>query len=342
MKYYKKYADCYFIEGAKRGVICDLSRKKYDFVPLSMIEWIKQIDGVSQSKVDKLKEEYGAESVQQYMDFLFDHEYIFECDEDEISAFKTIELDYKSPSNFISSVFEIESLSNLNWKKVVKQLDQVNCKHVAVYYSGEQLRLSDLDLFLTNFHSSRIRSVEFYAEYSHEFDQLMESGQFCEKHKRLKSLVLSKAPKLIQKTYGMYGMGNITTIPTVTFLTDIRSMVHPYYMNTNIDLFTESQKFNTFFNRKLFVKPDGQIVKSLSDDRVFGHIELTDLKKLSKNKDYQEFWRVDKSHFNDCRICEYRFMCVDNRKPIKNEAGEWGFEKKCNYDPNTMEWVFDE
>jgi hypothetical protein len=49
-------------------------------------------------------------------------------------------------------------------------------------------------------------------------------------------------------------------------------------------------------------------------------------------------WSAKKDHIDVCKYCEFRYMCLDSRLPIKRKDKEWYFETECNYNPYIAKW----
>jgi hypothetical protein len=114
------------------------------------------------------------------------------------------------------------------------------------------------------------------------------------------------------------------------------------HFNVNVYLFTESQKHHSYFNRKLFIDNTGVIRNYLGSSNSFGNISnitsKEDITNIINNPVFQEFWEVKKSDCDVCKDCEFRYMCIDNRVPIKRNSNQWYHEKECSYNPYIAKW----
>lgn len=106
-------------------------------------------------------------------------------------------------------------------------------------------------------------------------------------------------------------------------------------MIVNIPFFMESQKHNTYYNRKIFF--DGKQI-------FFPYTERNPKKYYSANEYLKEFaqkdsiWRVNKETIDVCKDCEYRYSCFDRRIPTRRNVGQFFNDVECNYNPYTCEW----
>lgn len=53
---------------------------------------------------------------------------------------------------------------------------------------------------------------------------------------------------------------------------------------------------------------------------------------------FQKYWHIKKDDCNYCKDCEYRYMCLDNRVPIKQINNLWEFDASCAYNPLISVW----
>jgi hypothetical protein len=55
-------------------------------------------------------------------------------------------------------------------------------------------------------------------------------------------------------------------------------------------------------------------------------------------KDYSDLWHANKDSIEVCNVCEYRYMCIDKRVPVKRNNDSWYFEEECDYNPFISKW----
>jgi len=100
----------------------------------------------------------------------------------------------------------------------------------------------------------------------------------------------------------------------------------------NLNLFMESQFFNTYFNKKLYVSGNGIIKNAPECDNEFGSIIEYNNKELIEivaSNQFQKYWKIDKSKIDECKNCIYRYMCIDNRIPIDTKNKTYKFNTIC-------------
>ena len=113
-------------------------------------------------------------------------------------------------------------------------------------------------------------------------------------------------------------------------------------LSRNLDHFTEAQEHHTYFNRKLCIDTDGTIKNASECAEAFGNIaDLTsadDLFQIISSPDFQKYWFIRKDQTDVCKDCEFRYLCTDNRVPVKRNDHEWYHTVECGYNPYISLW----
>jgi radical SAM protein with 4Fe4S-binding SPASM domain len=71
-------------------------------------------------------------------------------------------------------------------------------------------------------------------------------------------------------------------------------------------------------------------------------ISIAELKQLSTDKEFTKLWNIKKDDTKVCKDCEYRYMCVDDRIPIKISETEYKYSTECGYNPYIAKWQDEE
>lgn len=108
--------------------------------------------------------------------------------------------------------------------------------------------------------------------------------------------------------------------------------------NSNIQLFSESQKYNTCLNRKIGIDTTGNIKNCPSMEKSFGNISSISLKEIISNENFSRLWTINKDEIKVCQDCEFRYVCTDCRAYIENKEDIYSKPLKCGYNPYTCEW----
>lgn len=107
--------------------------------------------------------------------------------------------------------------------------------------------------------------------------------------------------------------------------------------------FSESLRYHTYFNKRIFIDNLGNIKNDVSL-KGYGNIIESSLEKIAELKDIRRLWYVCKDRTIVCNDCEYRYMCLDKREPIQlpGNADLWSHSTECNYNPFVAKWKGEE
>lgn len=282
-----------------------------------------------------------------YVDF-YKSEYSFEANNyilEEVKNTLGIEvseenyLSWSSPSVINNCVITV---SRFNQLYVSDKLDLILgfcsaslCKHL-VFRFQDSIEIEDIRSTLRNLSEYEIHSVlvicDFEEKYfSDDFGELIMSLPLNKK------LIVLKSPfeKNFEDT--MFFTQADGLYSTEKSQNDIQA---------NLTFFSESLKFNTYFNRKLFIGEFGEIKNAPECTESYGNIEeldsADDLFNIVTSSGFQKYWRVHKELIDVCKECEFRHMCLDNRVPEKRKDNEWYHTSECEYNPFIGKWFSEE
>jgi radical SAM protein with 4Fe4S-binding SPASM domain len=108
-------------------------------------------------------------------------------------------------------------------------------------------------------------------------------------------------------------------------------------LKVNSLLFHESLAFNNYFNKKVVINEVGEIKNYYNQKSSFGNILNDNLKDVLQSSKFKKLWYVSKDQIIQCKNCEFKYSCVDDRIP-KYKNKYYDFETPCNYDPFTLVW----
>lgn len=118
------------------------------------------------------------------------------------------------------------------------------------------------------------------------------------------------------------------------------------HINSDHSLYLESLHRHSYFNQKLHIETNGNLKNTPETDWVIGNLNdnkvLEELPSRIAQSEFQRYWKVTKDSCDVCKDCEFRYMCVDNRLPIKRNSNEWFHASECNYNPYLGKWLGEE
>lgn len=331
------FADCIPVKGFLRSVIYDLGRRDYEFVPNSLIDFILLAQGKTEDEIIANYSNEDEETVLMYLNFLKEKEFGFWIEDHLSENFNEISLDWHSPAHISNSIIEISQEINYNLFDVIFQLEELGCRHLQMI-SYDILDLKKLESIINLIKRSSYKSIEIILK----FDPILtmnELDSFIEGNKKIKSIIFhSSETNTIKNCIKDPSMGIIAhTKQQITPNSNFNNNTKEYF-NVSVELFTEAQKYNSYFNRKVSIDKSGNIKNCITHKHYFGNVNINSIISIISTESFQKIWFASKDETDVCRDCEFRYMCVDSRFPeIKND-GSWFHKKKCNYDPYTAKW----
>ncbi len=334
--FFKPYACCIPVKGFGRSIIYDLNRSVFTYIPNSLFEIMKEHQGQTVAQIKQSVEPYYWDILDKYFDFLLQNEFILLANaKEELNLFPALELSYQSPSSISNAIIQIKETVTINLPHLIEELSVLGCRAIQIVFYGEG-DVNFLSKVLTLFDKSRIGSIEVFMKYNENISESI-LDQIINKFRRIHKLTLYAATKdLIFRNFHF----RMQAISFITRSIDYRLQMpikDTSNFRTNIDLFCESQKFNTYFNQKVVIDINGNIKNAPNTEISFGNVNDQSLAEIIHTEEFQALWHIKKDDIEICNLCEYRYMCVDNRIPKKKE-NKWVHSEKCNYDVYKCQW----
>lgn len=330
------FACCIPVKGFSRSVIVDTQRNFYHTIPNDLFNMLKRFNKKS---IESIYNHYGKENektVDEYLAFLFKHEFAAEIEKGETAFFPDIDLNWDAYSTITNAIIDTGRESDHDYASLFRQLDELNCTALQLRFfhpCGPEKLNHLLDLLSEGL----ITSVDIIHPWQPAFGIALARKLF-HTHRRLCSLTLFSAPR--NKAYPVYpnsGQKIYTTISPVANASHC-GIIHPDYFSLNINTFTEAQQFNTCLNRKIGIDEQGEIKNCPTMNRSFGHHKSTRLKTAIGKKGFTDTWKISKDQVGVCRDCEFRYICTDCRAQLSNPADLFSKPAKCSYNPYTATW----
>ncbi|WP_161595787.1 grasp-with-spasm system SPASM domain peptide maturase [Flavobacterium pectinovorum] len=339
-RYYKLFADCFAVKGYSRSVICDITRKKFDFIPNSLYEII--IDEVIDIfSYHNILDDESTEIFNEYIDFLLREEYIYEIlDISEKDNYPAIDLKFDYPAKISNAVIDYNGDYDL-FVKSICQLELMNCNFLIVRFLIP-VKIIEIENILLLINDSIIFSIDIIVDYSIDYNEECMLEMML-KYPRINIVTIFSSPTTSHnKTILNNGMGHLIFSQKEYNKDEILKIKGENNFVINIKLFTESYNYNNFFHKKVFISEIGDVKNSPFAKIIFGNIQNNSLENIINHTDFKKIWYVKKDFIEVCKDCEFRYMCVDNRNPVQKKVNEWYFEDECHYNPYINKWNFDE
>lgn len=321
------FAGCVIVKGAKGALLYDLTRQQYMPLHTSIYELFIVHKGKT---ILELQSIFDKDFVNTCLDFFIENEFVFLASGNE--GFTPLNQMIETPSLFTNAVIAIDQNSHHNFNLIISKLEKVGCKDLLIQ-SYCDIPTIDFENIMNSMQNKRINSVQWWLLFDKRNTE-KELIKRCKKYPRINSIVVYNSPN-----DGVIYQEEGTSIYTVKENLQKGKMasVNQENFTLNLSLYSEAQKFNTFYNKKLAINEKGMIKNGLNTHRTYGHISDTNLEDLGCDKNFKRLWKINKDKISVCRDCEFRYCCVDETIPIKSGNG-YKLETPCKYDPYKKEW----
>ncbi|MDX2248098.1 MAG: grasp-with-spasm system SPASM domain peptide maturase [Bacteroidia bacterium] len=332
-KCFMLFASCIPVKGFAKSIIADIQREQYLPVPNLLADILIENRGVSIGEIKNRYQHQYDEGLDSYFQELARSEWGFFTEDPD--CFPPLSLEWDHPSAITHAILDIDQSRHYELTPVIKELDEQGCKALQIRGFGEIDTLS-MEEWLEAAEDTGIFSLEMILPLS-AFRSVSEAEKMILRYCRIVSLTLYGAEN--------EGFANTTHPASEDIIYLTRQAVTPYskelsgpeFFTTNIHAFTEAQHFNLGLNRKITVDIRGNIRHFPGHSRVFGHISSDTLTAVVGTKEFQAVWQTPVDKIENCKECEFRYMCADNSEVV--QKGEKIYRlTTCTYNPRTGEW----
>jgi len=327
-QYFKLFASCIPVKGAKESIIMDLEREKWYDIPNILLDVLDKNDDTIDNLKIKFKNKYD-KGIDTYFQSLVNNELGFFTSNP--TMFPDINSDFLSPYKLSTAIIILEKSFNFNLKKVFKEIEELGCQSLQIrIYST--INYSELLESLKVFSNSRLKIIEIYSDYYKDFINSMNEIQ----------LIDSRLFWYLFDNTTLYNNQSIKTPYKINWfkgsLTKLNSeKINKNNFSCNINFFTEAINYNVGLNRKICITSNGDIKNYVNHNHTFGNISNTMLSDVLENDIFSQNGNYHNNTIEKCRDCQYRYMCLSNSdiKIINNKKHK---TDDCNFNPYTNEW----
>ena len=333
------FKTCIPVRGYNRSVIYDLQRNNYDYIPNDLYDILIDYEGVS---FEKLSEDYSKENqiiLFEYFEFLLKKEYIYFSLLDN-SHFPEISKEARTPYEVNTLVLDLFKKENLEeYIKLKNYLKDCNIGAVSIRIFHKEFDIDSIEKYLDLFSNSTCRSIEFWLPF--ESDTIVDIEVFLEE-------LTIKNPRLFRINIYNHISERIITLENShsqiiyyksNLTQKVKTKVCLENMIVNFQLFVESLKFNTYYYKKLYIKDFNLVFNSPMEEIFLGTLDDVNLDSAISSLSNSSIFNIKKDDIEDCKICEFRYMCTDSQLPVLNKDKTYTLPIKCNYNPVTSKWI---
>jgi SPASM domain peptide maturase of grasp-with-spasm system len=328
---YMQFSNCITVKGYTRSAIYDVQRIRYLLIDNAFADLLKTHGNkIPFNKMDKTCKNYISELVEDEWG-IFTNKYV-------ANLFPKLNLEWKHYAEITNAQIDFyNSKEHFDYffQKVLPQLELLSCKALQINFV-ELIDYKTLHKFLLRFNDTHVHSLLIFLPFISLTTN--ESSKLYSAQPRLNMLCYYSCPSNVHDL----SLDKKSFYSTKDIACRKNNLIFTDYFATNITFFTESQKFNTYYNRKLCISADGEIKNTPEQLRVYGNIRNTLLSEVLKNKEFKSLWTIHKEMIDVCKECEYRHMCVDACNLIKRKDNTWYRSKECNYNPYICKWSHEE
>jgi len=208
-------------------------------------------------------------------------------------------------------------------KPLVKVLDEIGVK--AVKLDFKSLEEPEMLTILHEFNKSGVHSIECVIDLNGEINPGKHIDNICSVNGALTMLSILNLPiEPIDHSSEVLVSHALTAFPKII---------------PNFELYSEAIDRNPYFNGKLFIGSCGEVKMSEKSKKIYGYIQDVNIvHKLNKRNDLKKFWGISKNIIDICKDCEFRYFCVDDRRPRARKNGTFFFEEECRFNPYISKW----
>lgn len=335
--YFKLFACCIPVLGAKKSIICDLQRNSYCEIPNAMYHILTQYQNESFSELTDIFEDQ--ETLIEYFDFLKKNEFGFWTETPE--KFPELSRNWDHPSLITNAIIDVNDHSNHNFKKIFLELEIVGCTDLQIRFFNSVVTCDTLEAILKHTQNSKVACIDIIIPFQQHFSREWLCG-FCVKFQRINRISVYNYPE--ENLFKVYEGDPKELYAQVVFTPQIIEsdahcgIIDPYYFIADTEGFMESMQFNSCLNRKVGIDVSGEIRNCPSMKTSFGNIRATSIEEVIVKEQFKELWLINKDKIKVCQDCEFRHICTDCRAFITEENDLFSKPSKFGYDPYSGTW----
>jgi len=270
--------------------------------------------------------------VDEYFDYLDKKQFIYFIEQSEIILFKDISSVFEVPCEINNAIIDFNNLSKHNFEKIFFELDLLGCRFIELR-SYDVISIMELRKILGNIKGGKCLYINLILKYTDEL-RIQNLLALYNDAPFISQFIIHSSPMIEQnaEAFPFKVLYTKQIIGNDSFCGNIS--VHNFAIN--IPHYMEALKFNTCLNKKNSIDSNGFIKNCPSLSQFYGNISSDSLVDIAiKNKNFREYWYINKDSIKICRDCQFRYICTDCRAFVDDK-----FDKpfKCKYDPYNNIW----
>jgi SPASM domain peptide maturase of grasp-with-spasm system len=334
--YFRLFASCIPVQGAKRSVICDLERNRFWLIPDALYQLLTRYRKATVAEMKAAFDHAYDNFIDEYIGFLEREELGTWFTKEELKLLPPLQPMQEMPGTITNAIIDIDAASQHPYEKIFAGLDALGCRHIQLRVFGP-VNLAALTEALQPSQQYFIKSMHLILAWQEAMDkstvlQLFSRYPFIafDFHSVPETLIHT-----LQQEYAQYPF---TFQPAPITDHTHCGKINTGYFTPNVPHFMEALQFNTCLNRKIGIDTAGYIRNCPSMPQHFGHINTTTLAEAVEQPAFQQVWTIRKDQVKICSDCEFRYICTDCRAFVQDAKDPFAKPAKCSYNPYTAEW----
>jgi SPASM domain peptide maturase of grasp-with-spasm system len=326
------FACCIPVKGAKRSIICDLQRDRYQPIPTILYYMLTRYRNHRVNDIKAVFDNQHDDDIDSYFAFLEENELGFWTDSPQ--HFTHIDLSqWHEAKTITNAIIDYSPESTHHLAQIVPQLSALGCDALEIRYY-HSLTLTQLTESLEAVKGSTLRSAEVVVGY-HPSLTPVTLRELHQHNPRVRKLTIHSAG-----SNEFIEAAELVIILTTEVVDSEQccGTVNPWYFTSSTHVFAEAKQFNSCLNRKVSVDKHGFIKNCPSMSTSFGHVDSTALAEVVRQELFAQVWDVNKDQVEVCRDCEFRYICQDCRAYTQDNASAFAKPAKCSYNPYDGVW----
>jgi SPASM domain peptide maturase of grasp-with-spasm system len=267
---YRFNPNALLVNGTSRGLICDIERGTFLFVPNALVEILHHNKS---GTIDKVIQQFNFNSEEQddlldYFELLIKNDLIFFTSFPEYYTDLKLDWDYNSKIHNAIIDFNIES--KFSFVKIFSQLAELGCVNIQIR-AFDNLHAKIIENLLISINETVVETIQLVLPFVSQI-QINDLRQIATQYSRLRFVQIYNSPIAAEiyvsdnESTGVYQI----TESVISKLSC--GIISTQYFSPVLSTITESHHHNSCLNRKISIDVDGNIKNCPSMTQSFGNI----------------------------------------------------------------------
>jgi SPASM domain peptide maturase of grasp-with-spasm system len=311
--YFKLFAHNIPVLGKSRSAIYDLQKGCIVFIPNILFQIIQDLNVNSLQDVRFQYAPNQPELFDNYISFLIKKDLGFKTKNPK--SFPELDLSFDAPTDIYSAIIESD-FREYDINNVITSLDEILCRHLEIRLNINDLEKEEIIGFFRKINNKSFRSIIVLIEYRSELWYENWAKEIFEVCQKIEQIVITNAPiKFDTEDYPKQIMFSTQSIEEV-------SLYKKRYI-INLNYFSEAQRFNPFYNRKVCIDVMGNIKNDLRQTYSFGNVLSDAILQITETQEFRAFWNASPDRLEEIKDSELRYCQFLPFLLTKNNENNW-------------------